>query len=209
VQVPPVDNASPVSPSQVLYRAEMRRGDEHLSMRWTLRRWSTERFEMRAADALGRSLWRIEVAGRAGIFTDSRSDVSCRFDAAESLVVGEVPLAIPVGAWPRALEGLLPVPLPADGERRSGNDSDFDFLDGSGGHWTGRITAGRLSEWDLERDGKHQVAARIGGELVRAETESGLAVEWRAIAREPLRSGPPAAAPSVDDIEECRDADLP
>ena len=82
-------------PIQALLRAEVSDGTEHATVRLTLRRWRADRFELDAADVLGRRLWSVEVAGEGGVWADARTGQSCRLRAEGPVRFGSLEVPLP------------------------------------------------------------------------------------------------------------------
>lgn len=176
-------------------------------MRWTLRVWRLDRFDLHASDPLGRGLWTISVDGEEGVFADLRGASSCRFAAAGSLRLGEFPLDVPVASLPRVLAGRLPVPIPPESRTLDPEGrSTFEFEGPQGSRWSGVMLRDTLLSWRLTRSGRDLVVVSLEAPDIRARTAAGLELEWRTVTREKLSTpAPPVAVPP----EECRDADLP
>jgi len=177
-----------------------------VGLRWTLRRWSADRFELVAGDALGRTVWSLAVAGSDGVWTDARAGSRCRFAAAAGARFGDVLLPLPSAALPVILLGGLPVALPAGALATTGQRA-VEF-DDAGRRWRVELADDRVVAWRVSGAGGGEIAwdRRGDSQRLRASAPRWTA-SWRETAREPLVS--PAPEWRFDELPECDDAPLP
>jgi len=189
--------------SQRLYRVQVQRRGDDASLRVVLRLAAVGRFELTAADALGRKLWALTVDDGRGRWVAGGGARACRFDSGRALRFTDFDWGLPASHLAAALAGRLPEP-PTD----SNEAESIAFVDGAGRSWSALRDGRGPLRWRLALGG--------GGELVWERRDRGgeltadggeIRVRWSEVAREPLAGeGPHLAA---DDREpECDDADL-
>lgn len=192
---------------QYLYRVELHTASEAATLRLALRLWSAERFELRAADALGRAAWRLEVDGAEAVWSDARGASRCRIAARAESALPALRLPLAPAALPPLLLGrvpVAPVPVavwPATGEAR--------FRDARGRTWWVRLAAGVPAAWRLDLAPDSVISWRRDGARAKLSVASeAFEIEWRETRSEALRAAP--APWSVErDLPFCRDADVP
>jgi hypothetical protein len=191
--------------SQRLYRVTFSGADGQGSLRLTLRLEAPQRYQVQAADPLGRAVWQLAVFDGKGLWLDHRRRVFCRFEDRFDLPFLRLgPLPLP--ALPALLLGRLPAaPAAAStsdaaeiqlGERGDGGREE-SYRDGAGRLWTARLKSGRLESWNLEDGG---VAALSwvrsgGGWMILSDRRKALQIRWKETLREALRNLPPPSAP--------------
>lgn len=178
--------------SQRLYRVRYQGPEGDGSLRLTLRLAAPDRFELSAADPLGRARWSLRLDGDRARVVDHERREYCR--TGSSLRVPEVALAeLPVESLPRVLLGRLPVPPPA----ARASAAEIDFRDQRGRRWTARLDEGAPASWTLWEAGEPllwwQPQPR-GGVLSHRR---GAQFRWRETVAEPLAAGPSALGPGA------------
>jgi len=154
-----------------------------------LRRESATRYQLAAADLLGRTVWSLGVDGGDSTFADHQRRTICRGPATRRLLLPLLGLDLPPDATVAVLLGELPVALPAGAPAR---DATVRFRDDHGQQWEVTLDAdGRPSAWKL--------AGAAGGEVAswRSVPEgaelrlvgAGVEVRWRLASTEPLPAG--------------------
>jgi hypothetical protein len=196
--------------SQSLFRVEAAGEGGEVRLRLMLRRESATRYQLAAADLLGRTIWSLAVDGGRSTFADHRHRTVCRGPATGRLLLPLLGLDLPPGATVAVLLGELPVPLPAP---IPAGRSTVRFRDEHGQRWEVAIDAeGRPSAWKLEAAAGGEVASwrgtPEGAELRLAG--AGLEVRWRLASTEALPSGwRPAPPPAGFREGECELARVP
>ncbi len=183
------------SGSQSLFRVEAAGADGDVRLRLMLRRESRSRFQLAAADLLGRTVWSLAVDGGKTTFADHRHRTVCRGPATGRLLLPLLGLDLPPGATVAVLLGEVPVPLPAAAPAGGGT---VRFGDEHGQQWEVTLGAdGRPTAWKLAAAGGGEIAtwrgAPEGAELRLAG--AGLEVRWRLASTEPLPAGWSPAPP--------------
>jgi hypothetical protein len=188
--------------SQRLYRVHYDGPDGEGSLRVTLRLTAADRYRAQAADALGRSVWSLEVTGQDAVWIDHRQRRACRLRGEVSLA--GLPLApFPLPALPPLLLGRLPAAPapdrpPQEGPVATGGDGTaLTFHDRRGRRWTAELVDGAPVRWALwdEDAGRPRVTwLRQGGEAVLTDLEAGVQIRWREVVVEPLAEAPPPLA---------------
>lgn len=190
--------------TQRLFRVSYDGPDEGGSFRLTLSLLTPDRYQVRAADPLGRALWTLDVAGGEGLWLDHRNRLVCRLEGRFDLAAARL-TPFPLPALPALLLGRLPAPpdgaverLPAGGP---GGADRIDYRDAAGRRWTARLEAGRPVSWALWEDGEAAVWwQRRDGEAFLSDRARGSQLRWRETLREPLPAAAGGlAAPPVPD----------
>ena len=169
------------APIQSLFRVHYQGPAGVGGMRLVLRRASPDRFQLDAADLLGRSLWTLRVEGDRLLLADHREKVYC--EGRDRIEVPDPVLAtLSPRDLRRALEGRLPVPPPAhtEGQER------LDFKDSRGRRWTASYDRGELVSWSLWQEGAPVLwwlGVGSGGILSHRD---GSQFRWRRGVSEPL-----------------------
>jgi hypothetical protein len=184
--------------TQRLYRVRYSGPEGEGSVKVTLRLVTAERYQVQAADPLGRLLWSLDVGEGRGLWIDHRAEVACRLG--DRLTLTGVPLApFPLLALPPLLLGRLPAP-PGAGGAAAGGDDGLDFLDREGRRWTARCDGGRPESWTLWASGGDEPRIswlRVDGEAILSDREQRVQLRWREVVAEPLTGVPdPLTVPS-------------
>jgi hypothetical protein len=198
-------------PLQLLLRAELADGADRATVRLTLRRWRADRFELEAADVVGRRLWSLAVAGEGGLWRDARGAATCRLAAGGPVRLGELVVPLAPRALPVVLLGGLPVALPPDAREEVAEARAVQFVDDSGGRWRVVLApGGQAVSWRLELGNDSALEWERDGERQRLRTRSPrLEISWSEAARERLaRPAPPWVEPDAT-TPECGDEELP
>jgi len=149
-------------------------------MRLALYRADRNRFQLRASDTFGRSLWDLSVADGNYRILDHRSSRYC--ESKDEVHVPAIALApLPVDRLPDMLSGRLPV-APAAGERFETGE----FRDEKGRRWTVEFGSGMLESWTLWEANEPSLWWRRqerGGVLSHRK---GSQVRWRMNVLEPM-----------------------
>jgi hypothetical protein len=164
-----------------------------------------DRYQLKAADALGRGLWNFEFGPAGWLLVDARRQLYCRGSGGPALP--EVDLGVlPPEGLPALLLGFLPVP-PAT---LDGSSATLHWLDASGRRWTARRDDTRAVAWTLwqaERPLAWWTRVEDGGILSH---RNGVQVRWREVAGEPVPGPVAALAPPMGYREtSCDELDLP
>lgn len=201
--------------TQRLYRVRYDGPQGEGNVKVTLRLATVERYQVQAADPLGRPLWALDVAGGRGLWVDHRAESTCRLEG--RLELAGVPLSpFPLLALPPLLLGRLPA-APGVGEERAAlraaasGDARIDFADAEGRRWTARLTDGRPRSWTLWAAGGREPRISwlaAGDEAVLSDREQGVQLRWREIVAEPLAGDlePVASPPGYREMV-CGEAD--
>jgi hypothetical protein len=187
------------------------------SVKVTLRLAAADRYQVQAADPLGRPLWGLDVAAGGGLWIDHRQELTCRL--AGSFELAGVPLApFPLLALPPLLLGRLPA-APAMGAGGQGGTTGtargaagagrLDFRDAEGRRWTARSAGGRPLSWTLwGDDGEPRISWTLSdGEAILSDRGQRAQLRWREVVSERL-AGALAPLPVPADYREtdCREA---
>lgn len=179
--------------TQRLFRVRFESEEGDGRFRLTLRLLDRERFQLRAIDPLGRSVWTLHSDRGESLFLDHRDRRACRFgprvDLTE-LYLGSFPArdlpALILGRVPAVPEGaLLWTGGGAAGLRT------LDFLDRQDRAWACRLMGERLEGWSLTSpDGRLLASLHREERGFRLEDRRRrLEVRWREVGAEPLRRG--------------------
>jgi hypothetical protein len=192
--------------SQRLYRLRYDGPDGEGGFKVTLRLVAADRYQVQAADALGRPAWSLEVEGARGLWLDHRRALACRL--AGRLDLAGLPLSpFPLPALPPLLLGRLPA-APAEPEARRAAGAPgataLAFVDAEGRRWTADLDGGRPVAWALwdgagaAEGGRPRISWRsVGGEAILSDRERRAQLRWRQVVAEPLLGAPaPLAVPA-------------
>lgn len=174
---------------QSLFRVEASGEEGEARLRLVLRRQDEDRFQLAAADQLGRTVWSLTVDGGRLVFADYRRRLVCRGPASRRLLLPLLGLDLPPGATVRVLLGELPVPLPPT---VPGGEGTVRFRDERGQQWEVELdAAGQPRSWRLEGTGGRALASwRRGVEEYELRLpEAGIEVRWRLASTELLPAG--------------------
>ena len=172
----------------------------------TLRLASPLRYQIKAVDPVGRSLWGLDVSAQRGLWLDHRNRATCSFEGSfdvSGIALGPFPLL----SLPSLLMGRVPAepseetePEPADGE--------VEFRDDIGRRWAVEVGGGGVvvgwrlwdqeqpTVWFMRRDNWAYLSDRARGVQVR----------WREVLREDLDREPdPLSAPAGYRQAPCQD----
>lgn len=198
---------SPREAIRVLFRGRIRAGDEAATVKLTLLQWRAERFDLRAADALGRGVWAIEVDGEVGVWSDLRESRSCRFATAAGVRVGEIELPLASRALPAVLLGRLPIALSEDQRVRVGTEITTEVVDPDGGRWLVRWMAdGAVRSWTRSDAAGLRLAWEREGRGARLRSlDPEVEIDWREVARAELRGPEVELSTDFGTIPECGD----
>lgn len=174
--------------TQRLYRVRYSGPEGEGSVKVTLRLATAERYQVQAADPLGRLLWSLDAGEGHGLWIDHRAEVACRLG--DRLTLAGVPLApFPLLALPPLLLGRLPAAPGADGGLAAGGKGGLDFVDEKGRRWTARCDGGRPESWTLwAADGRQPRISwlKADGEAVLSDRQQRVQLRWREVVAEPL-----------------------
>ncbi len=166
------------------------------SLRLVLRSAAPDRFQLSAADTLGRALWALEVAGTGSLLVDHRRELFCT-GAAEVRLPQAALAPLPLATLPEVLLGRLPV-RPEDAVGGPGGDpgasaepaaAELDFRDRAGRRWTARLEAGAPASWTLWEGGRPVLWWRRDGDGGILSQREGSQFRWRPVVREALAGG--------------------
>jgi hypothetical protein len=226
---PPAGAADPaVAPWQVppaavgtqrLYRMSYDGPQQGGSFRLSLRLASRQRYEVRAVDPAGRSLWTLAVSGEEGLWLDHRARAACRLAGNLDLAAAEL-TPFPLPAVPALLLGRLPAEPAGPVEEAAGAGEEDDEGEGDVGEaavgvggdgvvriayrdarerrWTATLEGGEPRSWSMSEVGAGSPSLwwlRRGGEAVLSDRIRGAQLRWRQTLAEPLGEG--LAAPRV------------
>jgi hypothetical protein len=206
--VPPWEIPAAELNTQRLYRASYSGPEGDGSFRMTLRLVSPERYEVEAADPVGRSLWSLDVAAGRGRFLNHRARTACTF--AGSFDLAGVPLGpFPLLTLPALLLGRVPA-APAAAPKAHGRD--LSFHDTADRVWS--VTAGDdgvVTRWTLSDSGAPTVWwFRQDAWSILSDRARGVQIRWREVLSESLKKEPDAlAVPSGYHEGACHDEAAP
>gem|GEM_PF-6898062 len=129
---------------QHLFRAQIEGEEGQASVRLTLRTVSDGMFEIDAHDTFGRAVWGLLFDGEAGVVTDHRRRIYCRYGAEVSLPDASL-RELPLTSLPRVL--LAYVPVPPVGEITMLSSDRAEYRDEDGGRWRVRWSNSALAAW--------------------------------------------------------------
>lgn len=210
-------------PTQRLYRVSYDGPEGGGSFKLTLRLAAPARYQVMAADPLGRPLWSLD-AGVDGAGEPAASSSGWEMDVAGGLWLdhrnrllchlrGRLEIAhltpFPVAALPALLLGRLPA-APASGEVAPGVAAalaagepplpgSLSYADADGRRWTATLAGGRPRAWSMREPGEGMAAVTwsgAGGEAVLSDRGRGVQVRWREVVAEPLGTLHPLPAPA-------------
>ncbi|HEX3530965.1 MAG TPA: hypothetical protein VH988_28210 [Thermoanaerobaculia bacterium] len=206
--VPPWEIPAAELNTQRLYRASYSGPEGDGSFRMTLRLVSPERYEVEAADPVGRSLWSLDVAAGRGRFLNHRARTACTFEG--SFDLAGVPLGpFPLLTLPALLLGRVPA-APAAAPKAHGHD--LSFHDTADRVWS--VTAGDdgvVTRWTLSDSGAPTVWwFRQDAWSILSDRARGVQIRWREVLSESLKKEPDAlAVPTGYHEGACRDEAAP
>jgi hypothetical protein len=150
------------------------------SLRLVLRLEDTDRFQLLAADTLGRSLWSLHAESTWAELINHREKWFC--EAHDDVVLPERALAaLPLRAVPRLLLGYVPVrPIGAAGS------GWVEYTDPNGQRWTVTWKDGQAESWTQwveSRPALWWTRRAKGGILSHRD---GIQFRWREVVNEPL-----------------------
>jgi len=189
---------------QVLLRVRYRGVDGRGRLRLTLRRPGEERFQLHAADVLGRALWSLGSSGGETLMIDHRRREYCVFEG--DVVVRAIALAeLPVLILPRVLLGELPFA----GGRETGS-AELDVIDSRHRRWTATMAEdGHAVAWTLWQNDQAMIWWRKTDDGAILSHRGGAQVTWTLIADEILETVPPSLEPPVEyEPGHCDESDL-
>jgi hypothetical protein len=185
-------------------------------LRVTLRLEAPDRYQVQAADPLGRPLWSLEVGGASGLWLDHRQRQGCRLEG--RLEMAGVPLSpFPLLALPSLLLGRRPAPPAGAGAGKRPAPAaagELEYADRDGRRWRARLDGGAPVAWSLWPAGGRPTATapRItwldnDGEAILSDRLDRVQLRWRAVVVEPL-AGPlePLTVPADYALVDCRSA---
>jgi hypothetical protein len=181
------------------------------SFKLTLRLASALRYQIQAADPVGRALWGLDVTAEHGVWLDHRNKITCVFEG--SFDVSGIPLGpFPLVALPSLLLGRVPAePAAPEAEpRRQGRQ--IELHDASGRRWTAELGDGATVDgWTLWEAGKPAVwFLRRDNWAYLSDRSRGVQVRWREVLREDLNREPePLVEPPGYREGSCRDLYAP
>lgn len=179
--------------SQRLFRVRFEGEDGDGKFRLTLRLLDSQRFQLRAVDPLGRSVWTLHAEGGRSLLLEHRERRACTFGDQvdlDDLYLGSFPArdlpALILGRVPAVPEGS---PLWSEGPE-AGEDR-LEFADLAGRRWVCRLQGGEVRSWSLKGAGGGELASlhREEEELHLIDRRRGIEVRWREVAAEPLQGG--------------------
>jgi hypothetical protein len=203
---PPWSVPAAAVPRQYLLRLDAQGPDGRVDFKLTVRLESAERFHITAADPLGRRLWSLDVAGRAGVWSRGGPAGDCRLDVRGDLRLPELQLDLPVDGLPALLLGRLPV-APRDRETVVRSGERWPGADGR--VWSATFAGHELVRWTVWNATAPMAwwrAAPNGGEL--ALRDPAMRLRWRLVAAAPLAAplGGLATSGDLSALPECTDA---
>lgn len=190
---------------QFLFRVQYSGPQGDGSLRLVLRQDSDSFFQLATADALGRSLWSLEVKDASTLFVDHRQQIFCLSD--EDVRLGEVTLEMfPLASLPRILLGLMPVEL-SEGQLDEGSQ---EYRDGQGRLWSVRTAAATVEAWTLWIDESPTLWWTRQGKGGILSHRDGSQFRWRQVIQESLGTtlAPLTPPESFQEIS-CHAYDLP
>lgn len=197
--------------SQRLYRVSYSGPEGEGSFKVTLRLVSPARYQIQAADPLGRSLWSLDVNNADGLWLNHHSRNYCQFEG--RFDVSGVPLGpFPLLSLPSLLIGRVPGEPAAGSPTAAPRGREFDYKDASERRWTGALgEGGAVLSWTLSEGSTPKVWwMRRDDWAILSDRERGVQVRWREVLHEDLDREPPRlAVPSDYKKTPCGDPDLP
>ncbi|MDP9122418.1 MAG: hypothetical protein M3O15_13795, partial [Acidobacteriota bacterium] len=177
--------------SQRLFRVSYSGPEGTGSFKVTLRLASLERYQIQAADPLGRPLWSLDVGAGRGLWLDHRNHVYCTFSGRFDL--SGLPLGpFPLLSLPALLLGRVPAE-PRDTAALGHEGGGISFRDASLRRWTASPASGEVASWRLwEGDQPAVWWMRRDGWAILSDRSRGVQVRWREVLHEALL-GEPAA----------------
>ena len=196
--------------TQRLFRVSYSGPEGEGSFKVTLRLASLMRYQLQAADPVGRALWGVDVSSGQGVWLDHRNKLTCSFQGAFD--VSGIPLGpFPLLSLPSLLLGRVPAE-PAEGTEPERHGREVGFEDGAGRHWVAEMgEGGAVDGWNL-RDGDQPSVwfMRRDGWAYLSDRTRKVQVRWREVLRENLQREPePLVRPSGYREGSCRDLYAP
>lgn len=180
-------SGEPVEQGQSLFRVEVRSADREANLRLVLRYGGERRFQLAAADLVGRTIWTFAVAGDHFLWADHRRQSYCRGETSVAMSLPLLRMELSPAAVPQILLGRLPIQAPEGlGEAADGR---LRFADGSGRRWLAEYdAAGMLTGWELRDSAGLAIASwqRQEADFELILPQRGLTVRWRRASSEPL-----------------------
>lgn len=176
-----------IDPVQALFRLQFAGPRGSIALRLVLRRAARDRYEMRAAGPLGRTLWRLAVAEGTALLIDERNGRFCRMQGEARLEALRLP-PLPLETLAAALLGEPPVPAAV-------GDGHGEWRADGGRRWTWSAHAGRVLSWTLWQEGRPLVWWRRESHGGLLSVRGGAQLRWSEVVREPLRES--LAAPQA------------
>jgi hypothetical protein len=194
--------------TQRLYRIGYSGPEGEGSFRMTLRLAALERYQVQAADPVGRALWSLDVTGERGLFLNHRAHSSCVFEG--SFDLSGVPLGpFPLLTLPALLLGRVPA-QPAAPPQTQGRE--LTFRDAAERTWTVDVgSAGVVESWTLAEKGAPTVWwIRQDNWAILSDRTRGVQVRWRQVLSERLEKELAVLqTPTGYREEACRDTSVP
>ena len=165
-----------------------------------LRLAGPQRYQLTAADALGRALWAADYQRGEFLFIDFRRRLACR--SRKGFPVPEVALqSLPVAELPAVLLGRLPGRLVATSDRGTSDD----FTDFEGHRWTVEgARDGTVASWTLWLEGRPVLWFRQLEEESVLSHRQGSQFRWRQTVAEPMNAVlEPVSSPAGVRFVEC------
>jgi hypothetical protein len=193
--------------TQRLYRVSYSGPEGEGSFKVTLRLVSPERYEIQAADPVGRALWSLDVLDERGLWIDHRGRAYCVFEGRfemRGFPLGPFPLL----ALPSLLLGRVPAE-PAGPVEQKGEETVF--LDAAGRRWAATAEGGLVEGWNLAEGDAPTVWWRLyEGSAILSDRGRGVQIRWREVLREKLQGDlERLTPPSGYRQTECQSPELP
>jgi len=165
---------------QSLYRVRYSGPQGSGGLRLILRQESTDRFQLSAADPLGRALWALDFTSGEILWIDHRGKTFC--EGKGFALVEPALQSLPLPALPRVLRGLPPWELEVDipvGE-------SVEFTDKQGRQWRFRRDEQGLAAWTLWIEGAPTLWWTREGTGGILSHRDGSQFRWRRIVEEAM-----------------------
>ena len=176
----------------------------------TLRLASPLRYQIQAADPVGRALWGLDVTAEQGLWLDHRNKLSCEFEG--NFDVSGIPLGpFPLLSLPALLLGRVPAE-PAEEMEPERKGRDVEFRDDLGRRWAASTGPdGAVVAWTLWEEKEPSVWFRHRDSWAYlSDRERNVQVRWREVLREDLSAEPgPLERPAAYRVAACRDLYTP
>lgn len=181
------------------------------SFKVTLRLASPARYQIQAADPLGRSLWSLDVSNDSGLWLNHHSRNYCLFEGRFDL--SGVPLGpFPLLSLPALLIGRVPGEPAPGSPTAQPRGRTFDFKDAGDRRWSGTLgEKGEVLSWALSEGSTPKVWwMRRDDWAILSDREREVQVRWREVLHEDLDREPPHLSPPAEyKLTPCGDPDLP